>query len=271
MRGSLPARLPIVAAALLAACTGSTEIITRPPPPASAFSVHFVADAGDQATAAALGWTTGLPGLAVTMTPVDSSSAPRTFASAADGTVTIPDLASGTYVVEATRWLTSAERGTLPPGDDGDGFAIHTVLTAAQGSDELTVSVPASRHHGLVIRQWAFNVQTAPGIGGYTYGGFLELYNQSDTTIYLDGLVVAEGFHVDYDYPVSPCSVSLPFREDPAGAWTRFFQKFPGSGHDYPALPGQRVVIATDAINHAALVPDGLRSHPFRLRVRRNA
>ena len=115
--------LPSAAVLLLAAaCGGSTDIITPPPPPTAAFTLSVIPTQDDLATATALGWQGGIPGAAVTLTSKSSSIAPRSFTSSAQGTVTIPDLVAGDYVVEATRWLTAAELATLPAGDDGYGF-----------------------------------------------------------------------------------------------------------------------------------------------------
>jgi hypothetical protein len=105
--------------------------------------------------------------------------------------------------------------------------------------------VPASRRKGLVISEWAFN----RGAGYYT-GGFLELYNNADTTIYLDGIVVAQGLDWEYDRPTFPCALLRPYSEDPQGIWTLAYQVFPGDGDDYPVSPGGIVVVATDAIDH---------------------
>lgn len=88
-------------------------------------------------------------------------------------------------------------------------------------------------------------------------GGFLELYNNADTTVYLDGLVIAEGFNVGNDYPAFPCASLAHFNNDPLGVWTRFFAQFPGTGRQHPVLPGQTVVVATDAIDHRQIFPEG--------------
>ncbi len=241
------------------ACTGSTEIVTPPPPPASGFTLRFVPEPEDGATAGALGWGSGLPGLAVTLTPADSSRPARAFTSEGDGTVAIPDLVAGDYIVEASRWLTAAERAELAGGDDGDGFATRTVLRTGTGVGSTTIGVPASRRRSLVISEWAFNVGSTPGLGGYYTGGFLELYNNSDTTIYLDGMVVARGLNLELDYPLYPCNGPYyAFTADPAGIWTLGYQVFPGTGHDYAITAGQAIVIATDAIDHRPFYPGAL-------------
>ena len=245
-------------ATTVAACSGSTDIVTPPPPPATGLTLTFVPDSEDVATARALGWQAGLPGLAVTVTPADSSAGPRTFTSAADGTVRIPDLVGGKFVLEASRWLTAAERAKLGAGDDGDGFATRAPFLASASGGAASITVPASRRRSLVISEWAFNPGALTGIGDYQFGGFLELYNNADTTVYLDGMLIAEGFFVASDYPNAPCALYTRYTNDQAGVWSRFMQKFPGTGHEHPLQSGGTVVIATDAIDHRPLFPESL-------------
>jgi hypothetical protein len=208
--------------------------------------------------AQALGWSAGIPGADVTLTPTDSSFPTRTVTSSATGVADFGEIASKNYIVEVRRWLTATETARLPAGQDVDGWVARATIPAAAGASTQTLAVPASRRRSLVISEWAFNNAGFPGIGDYPFGGFLELYNNTDTTIYLDGMVVGEGFDSSLDAPLFPCSLYAPFRNDQQGIWARFFQLMPGSGREYPLLPGRVSVIATDAIDHRSLVPGGL-------------
>jgi hypothetical protein len=121
-----------------------------------------------------------------------------------------------------------------------------------------SVPVPASRRKGLVISEWAFNVAGIPGIGAYPTGGFLELFNNADTTVYLDGLVIAQGWNVAHDYSRDGCAGYRWATDDSLGIWSRLFQAFPGQGRDHPVGPGQAVVVATDAIDHRSFFPGAI-------------
>ena len=242
-----------------AACLGGTELVTPPRASVGEFTLAFVPDSEDLSTATTLGWQDGIPGLSVTVTPSDSSSAPRELTTSANGMLTIPEVATGQYIISASRWLTDQERAQLPAGDDALGFAARrTIVIGVPGSAR--VDVPASHRKPLVISEWSFNVAT-----GYQYGGFLELYNNADTTVYLDGLIIARGFELASDYPNFPCALFVSSTNDPAGIWIRLIQKFPGTGREYPVAPGQTIVIATDAIDHRPLDRYGidLRSADF--------
>lgn len=252
--------LPIL---LLAACGGGgTTIVNPPPPPPPAnFVLTLRPDVEDQASAQALGWGTVVPDVDVTLTPKDPAlGAPQSHRATAAGTVTLAQLAAGVYVVEAKRWLSEAERGRLPAGDDAIGFVAKAYVRAEVGGGPANVSVPASRRRSLVISEF-FNhySQPNPAVEAYTENAFIELHNNADTTIYLDGMIIARGMNSSYDFPLFPCSLYKPgLGFDPAGVWARWMAKFPGAGRDYPVPPGGTVVVATDAIDHSVIVPGGL-------------
>ena len=242
---------------LVAGCGGSTDIITPPPPPTAGFVLSVLPTQDDLATAAALGWQSGIPGAVVTLTP-ENSSIPRIFTSSAQGTVTIPDLAAGDYVVEAARWLNPAELAALSPGDDGYGFATRQSLSVGAASPGAQLTVPASRRKALVISEWAFNTGSVPGVGTYSFGGYIELYNNADTTVFLDGVRIGEAYSIDQVLPYATCAEQATIKADPSFLWAARWERFPGTGREHPLEPGTSVVIATDAIDHRPLVPSGL-------------
>src|SRR5207244_3358786 len=245
---------------LLAACGGGASVVEPPPPPSDSFKVTFQPAQEDLASGQALGWTAGIPGAEITLTLKGATpGVPQSFTTTTAGTLTVTKLNAGDYVVEARRWLTEAERGKLPAGDDAVGFVAKAYVTVAAGGGQATVAVPASRRHGLVISEFFNNVGYPPGVGDpYFYDAFVELYNNSDTTIYLDGMLLARALASPADYPNFPCSLYAPHQDDPAGVWVRILEMFPGSGRDFPLLPGAISVIATDAIDHRPLIPTGL-------------
>lgn len=55
-----------------------------------------------------------------------------------------------------------------------------------------------------------------------------------------------------------PCTDFDFMRFDPEGLWARLIYQFPGTGRSHPLGPGQTVVLATDAINHADYIEGGL-------------
>ncbi len=251
-------RLVAVALVLSACGGGGTTIVNPPPPPPTGFKLLLVPHTDDAAVAAALGWSSGIPTAEVTLTPTDSSAPTRTMTSTAAGEANFGAIPAKDYIVEIRRWLNATELTRVPVGEGVDGWAAREKLTVASGASSQTLSVPASRRRSLVISEWAFNFQIVPGIGSYDFGGFLELYNNADTTVYLDGVVLAEGYNLGNDYPNFTCVSHSDFNDDPLGVWTRIFARFPGTGREHPVLPGHTVVVATDAIDHSQVIPGGL-------------
>ena len=252
--------LSIVTLPGLAGCiAASTEVVTPPPPPPAALTAHFAPDPADVPTAQALGWAAGLPDAEVSLTPQDGGPA-TTFRTSATGTIALAGVAVGDYRLEFTKLLTTADRGRLAAGDDALGFRASTfLLVQASTSGTREVPVPAERQGSIVISEWSFNSEVdKAGIPEYPYGGFLELYNNADTTVYLDGLVIGQAFPPQNDLPNFPCGTYDQFAIDPNGLWARFFERLPGSGREYPLAPGATAVLATEALDHSKIVATGL-------------
>lgn len=89
-----------------------------------------------------------------------------------------------------------------------------------------------------------------PGSGLYYHDKYVEVYNQTDTVQYLDGLLVVEVF-ANY-------SLGIRYGNDPDYVHSKNIWKFPGSGKDYPINPGQFVVCAEDAIDHRINAPNSV-------------
>lgn len=78
----------------------------------------------------------------------------------------------------------------------------------------------------------------------YFYDQFVELYNSSQDTLYLDGCVLTRNF---------PSNTETIEEIDHVRAIHAFqFPGVPVSGHQYPIYPGQLVVVAGDAVDHSA-------------------
>jgi hypothetical protein len=90
------------------------------------------------------------------------------------------------------------------------------------------------------------------------FTGFLELYNNADTTVYLDGIIVGTTLPISNDYTNFPCAAYQSLTIDPDALWARRMDRFPGAGRDHPLAPGHTTVIATDAIDHSVIVPGAL-------------
>jgi hypothetical protein len=199
-------------------------------------------------------------GITVRVQRRGAAEAPRVVSTDAAGTVRLENLLTGTYDVSVDRTLTSAELARLP-ADDRDASlltgAASVPLAAPQGASA-TLPLVATRRGSLVISE-LFSLTTTLASAPYGYGTYLEIYNNADTTAYLDGLLLAHtsiSMHMGFvnEYPCAEVNVGQ--RLDPERLWVVRFIQFPGSGREYAVPPGAGRVIAMDALDHRAASPD---------------
>lgn len=88
------------------------------------------------------------------------------------------------------------------------------------------------------------------GSGLYYHDKYVEIFNNSDSVIYLDGIMVAIQF--------SSSVYGLNYRDDPEYVHSKNIWMFPGSGKEYPIEPGQFVLCAEDAIDHRINAPNSV-------------
>jgi hypothetical protein len=256
-------RFALVAAGILSCTTcdyGEVVVVAPAAVGHGPLTLSIQASPEDSAVARELGWSRGIPGAEVTVSPAnDTATGPPIAVLQTDstGAASVSDLPDGQYHVEVRRHLTAAEMAAVVPAEDVNGFFGQAVVKRGP----ITLQVPASRRHSLVISEWSFNGEydRKNKWGDYNFGGYLELANNSDTTVYLDGLVVGMAYAQASEYaPPASCKQSESFSNDPDGVWARQFDSLPGTGHTYPLAPGETAVIATDAIDHSAIWPGAL-------------
>jgi hypothetical protein len=130
-------------------------------------------------------------------------------------------------------------------------------LRLERGSTEV-IEVRGQERGSLVISEFYYHHPDAAVLNyntAYDFQMYIELRNDADTTVYLDGKIVGTGFQYNQESPAWPCAVTALWRNEPRGLWAQSFQAFPGSGTDYPLFPGGTVVIAEQAIDHSAIYP----------------
>jgi hypothetical protein len=220
----------------------------------AALTVTTSVDPQDAALATQLGWTGGvIAGATVT--------ARRPFLEATGmtdslGQVRFANLLPGVWTVSVLRVLTAAERALLPPAQaDLTAFGGGRDVTLAPPATALAVAARATRRGSLVISE-KFPA-TWLGNQSYLLGTYVEIYNNSDTTIYLDGKLFGRGprFFIDYTVYEEPCSLTQQWQTDPDGVWSVGLWRFPGTGQQYPLAPGEAAVLATDAVDHSLVDP----------------
>ena len=174
------------------------------------------------------------------------------------GSTSVSGLLEGTYDVSVLRVLTASERqqlGTVAP--DADAYVAAATIDVHAPTSSTAVPVAFGRRGSLVISELYFATPYDATTGTYYGNGhFVEVYNNADTTVYLDGLTVATAYGAALDYPNFPCAMYASLTTDTLGLWADFMWRIPGSGRTYPLAPGATAVLAADAVDHRAYNAD---------------
>jgi hypothetical protein len=231
---------------------------TKPPTTVqrASITVRLVVDPADSALARQAG--VSVSGVLVRLESGRSGEALRSATTDAGGVARFDGLLDGIYTASPDRPLTPQEIARLNASDQGTqlfgGGA--SIVLSPPASRTVEVQMVASRRGSLVISEIFGNY--GPTIGAYSFGGYVEVYNNADTTVFLDGFVIAQEapVHSESGLPGFGCS-DLPRvrRLDASNVYVLSTMAFPGTGRDYSIRAGEAKVIATDAVNHAAAAP----------------
>ena len=210
----------------------------------------------DPVLAQALGWSQGVPDAKVFLMRVGEEFDPITLVTDSTGTAVLESILPGQYRMAAHRMLREDETG--PTGGVVRAFGDGRIGQVGSPS-VISLTLLANQASPVVFSEIQFSgrYDGNPALGpDYTWFQYFELYNNSDSTIYLDGMLWGWAWHFAFESQRHPCAVTEPFRADPLGLWAAYFHRFPGSGNDYPLAPGQTVVVALDAADHSTVHPN---------------
>jgi hypothetical protein len=189
----------------------------------------------------------------VLVTIVNTSTAMEDTVRTNDSGIAEVSLAEGNYNISAT---TEADEfyfnGTTQNLFIVDGSANYFAIDL----------VASSKGGGLIFKEIYYAGSTTPALTKYNNDQFHEIYNNSDDTLYLDGLCIG---------------ILEPTPNNPS-AWvdgtgnlldrlpvTFHALMFPGTGKTYPIYPRTSVVLAQDAINHKSDAVNGNPNSPVDL------
>ncbi|MBE9467961.1 MAG: DUF4876 domain-containing protein [Bacteroidetes bacterium] len=105
-----------------------------------------------------------------------------------------------------------------------------------------TISIFESRTNAFIIKEFYYSGSLTPAGNSYSADQYIEIYNNTSNTQYIDGLSIVE--HESYGTGDNYWTF-LPEDIVVKMIWT-----FPGDGDDYPVGSGKSVIIARDAIDH---------------------
>nr|WP_129733612.1 DUF4876 domain-containing protein [Parabacteroides goldsteinii] len=120
-----------------------------------------------------------------------------------------------------------------------------SLLSDQEESGIIELPLSQVKTSALVIKEIYFGGCKGLNNEDYQADQYVSLYNNSDQTIYLDGLcvgVVDPGYNLE-----SPWMKYTDMKRIPVNDLT---WQFPGSGKEYPLAPGEETIIATNAVDH---------------------
>jgi hypothetical protein len=250
-------------AVLLSACGGGESRVSGPNAPGSAtpapggtvlrttLVLTVRPDAPDVLIVRTLGWPDAIPGATVMLRR--DGGAETTALSNAQGVVAFADLVEGNYQLTVSRAFTTTELGKLADADrdlSSWGGARSMNINSVGGNLSMEVTVVAARRGSLVFSEVLSGgfITFQPDGTRYNYSGYLEIFNNSDTTIALDGMLLAVTNGALRNYGPAHCAVSRDLYADTTGVWADIIYQLPALGRRLK--PGEFVVVATDAIDH---------------------
>jgi hypothetical protein len=184
----------------------------------------------------------------------------------AQGEAVFQSIAPGNYSISASLAFTAAvytQITSIPVSRDVQFGSSKTGTSITQNST-FEMVLTASKIGDLVIKQYYY-------AGSHTTRGalfrdqFVEIYNNSNEVIYMDSLYVgntlanngklsAGALPWDWSKAVGmPTNIGDPTKDY---VYARYLFMIPGTGKQYPLNPGESIVLAQTAINHAQVYND---------------
>lgn len=172
----------------------------------------------------------------------DSYSITLTNATTAEVFKAQTENGSASFVLAPGLYNVLAEGASNEDGIAYTFAASETFNVFAEGAS-LTVNVKASKATALLFKE----VYYCGHEDWYFRDQYYEIYNNSDQTVYVDGLCIC---NLElYDYDGSPIEYDIANAENYVFA-QRVWQ-IPGNGSTYPVAPGESIVIAQWATDHS--------------------
>lgn len=154
-----------------------------------------------------------------------------------NGVAVFPTLVPGVYDVAVSATVV-------------DGGATY-IFSAAQAGVSVIEDTPLSllvnvaKSSALIFKEIYYS--GAPGENYYFRDQFYEIYNQSDETVYADGLCICATEYANYDWTVF---YEWDIENSSDYVFATVIWQVPGTGTQYPIKPGESFVIAQWATDH---------------------
>jgi hypothetical protein len=109
-----------------------------------------------------------------------------------------------------------------------------------------TITVQAAKSGTLVFKEIYYTGSRTPAEKTYFRDQFIEVYNNSETVVYADGLCIG----TLYTNLASPDQPTWDKENAADYVYYQWLWQIPGNGTDYPVNPGESIIIAQYATNH---------------------
>ena len=170
-----------------------------------------------------------------------------------NGVIKIKGIISDKYIITVTRKMSSGEM-ELVSGTTATNVRLVNKktrileLTAVSPANiDLELDMVVGGSPIIISEIYACGPQ---GSGLYYHDKYVEVFNQSDSVLYLDKMMIAIVY--------TNSNTGLHYRDDPEYIHSKSIWIFPGTGKDYPIQPGQFVLCAEDAIDHRMNAPNSV-------------
>ncbi|GAB3006547.1 DUF4876 domain-containing protein [Niabella terrae] len=176
-----------------------------------------------------------------------------------DGIAIFASIPPGNYTISASRNYTAEEFYNKTEIFVGTNVAYNgTESEAINQNANIKITLQSGKIGDLVFKQIYYagsNTKT----GAMFRDQFIEIYNNSNQTIYLDSLFIGSSFSENGSIASGNSSfdwaqaIGMPGGIGNANndyLYFRYLFMIPGSGKDHPLEPGQSIIIAQTALNH---------------------
>lgn len=177
----------------------------------------------------------------------------------ATGSAVFSSVVPGNYVVQASQSFTATQYQTLTGLPSADNVTFNASSNATiQANQTINLTLVPGKIGNLVFKQ-LYYAGSNTSTGASFRDEFVEIYNNSNETIYLDSLyfgstwsnnktTASGGTTFDWSQSIGmPTNIGNP---STAFIYARYLFMIPGKGKDHPLEPGKSIVIAQTALNH---------------------
>lgn len=160
------------------------------------------------------------------------------------------DLPVGSYEVSVSGQIKHQLEGSERT-EDVVGYISSEAITATDKNKTIQLFIKAAKGD-LILEELFFTGTLSPEGKQYNGDKYFKIYNNSDETLYADGLLIVQSEFLTVEkQEYRPNIMATDFA---AGA----IIMLPGTGKDYPIEPGKSIVVAEDGINHKELNPNSI-------------